>query len=76
MNNRVGNVMQKERTTWEEMEDQGISTFVLSLNDHIKVEMSLEEEVDEKGCYIRDAADLTLFLWLNEILVTLNTKLT
>lgn len=30
--------MQKERTAWEEMDQ-----------DHIKVEMSLEEEVDEKG---------------------------
>ena len=30
--------MQKERTTWEEIDQ-----------DHIKVEMSLEEEVNEKG---------------------------
>jgi hypothetical protein len=30
--------MQKERTTWEEIDQ-----------DHIKVEMTLEEEVDEKG---------------------------
>lgn len=38
MNNILGNVMQKERTTWEEIDQ-----------DHIKVEMTLEEEVDEKG---------------------------
>jgi hypothetical protein len=30
--------MRKERATWEEIDQ-----------DHIKVEMSLEEEVDEKG---------------------------
>jgi hypothetical protein len=30
--------MQKERTAWEETDQ-----------DHIKVEMSLEEEVEEKG---------------------------
>jgi hypothetical protein len=38
LNNRLGNVTQKERTAWEEIDQ-----------DHIKVEMSLEEEVDEKG---------------------------